>query len=170
MSVPPVPPPAPVAADASTALLAAQAAVLARDTQALLAALSAVQDSCAERIAHTAAVLTACSRCRALPASCSAFYCRDEAHPLPAAAYAMISDDLRSSGSRVHETVACPTCGTRYRYDTDYEYLVNGTEDEEFLNRLAVDELIAELRRQLQPTPRWREIAVTVQRLGFALE
>ena len=33
----------------------------------------------------------------------------------------------------------CPLCGTRYLYTTDYEYLTNGTEDEQTLRRLADD-------------------------------
>jgi len=34
----------------------------------------------------------------------------------------------------------CAACGTYYLYETDYEYLVNGSEDEEVLTRLKEEE------------------------------
>ena len=35
-----------------------------------------------------------------------------------------------------HHVKRCPLCGTYYQYDLTYEYLVNGSEDEETLKRL----------------------------------
>lgn len=63
---------------------------------------------------------------------------------LPAAAGQLtLVKDLRPAGSRTLHLKRCPQCGTYYLYRTDYEYLVNGTEDEEFLTRLT-DEQAAE--------------------------
>ena len=45
--------------------------------------------------------------------------------------------DLRPGSSRALQLRRCPQCGTYYLYRTDYEYLVNGSEDEEFLTRLS---------------------------------
>ena len=56
---------------------------------------------------------------------------------LPAAAGALqVVRDFRPYGTRKHQLCQCPRCGTYYLYRTDYEYLVNGSEDEEFLARL----------------------------------
>jgi len=154
---------------ARRALETARTAVQAEDVAALRAAVDALEASCAELIAATAATIAGCARCRALPPTAYAFYCGDTSEPLPVAAYEIIGEDARSSGSRVHVTVACPTCGTRYRYDTDYEYLVGGTEDEEHLTRLAVGELIGAVRQQLAHAPRWWALADAVDRLAMAL-
>lgn len=35
-----------------------------------------------------------------------------------------------------HHLLQCPECGTYYQYDYTYEYLVNGSEDEETITRL----------------------------------
>lgn len=45
--------------------------------------------------------------------------------------------DFRPNASRKLQIRRCPSCGTYYLYRTDYEYLVNGSEDEEFLTRLS---------------------------------
>ena len=50
-------------------------------------------------------------------------------------------EDRGSSGSREHKILRCPQCGTWYQYDTDYEFLVNGTEDEQTLRRMAPAEV-----------------------------
>lgn len=63
---------------------------------------------------------------------------------LPAAAgHLQVVLDLQPYGSRKLQLQQCPECGTYYLYRTDYEYLVNGSEDEEFLTRLT-DEQAAE--------------------------
>jgi hypothetical protein len=60
---------------------------------------------------------------------------------LPAAAGSLILvQDVGSRGSRELQLWQCPACSTYYLYRTDYEYLVNGTEDEQFLTRLAPDQ------------------------------
>ena len=56
---------------------------------------------------------------------------------LPAAAgFLIVLRDFAPNSSRKLQIRQCPGCGTYYRYKTDYEYLVNGSEDEEFLTRL----------------------------------
>ena len=56
---------------------------------------------------------------------------------LPAAAKKLVVvKDFKPYDSRKLQLKQCPECGTYYRYESDYEYLVNGTEDEEFLTRL----------------------------------
>jgi protein-arginine kinase activator protein McsA len=39
-------------------------------------------------------------------------------------------------GSRQKQLKRCPECKTYYFYRTDYEFLIGGSEDEEYLNRL----------------------------------
>jgi hypothetical protein len=48
--------------------------------------------------------------------------------------------DLSPEGSRRKILLACPECGTRYLYESDYTYLVNGSEDEQTLIRLTAEE------------------------------
>jgi len=60
----------------------------------------------------------------------------NDTHLPPAAARLVTVRDLIPSGSRALLLKRCPDCGTYYLYRTDYEYLVNGSEDEEFLTRL----------------------------------
>jgi len=61
---------------------------------------------------------------------------------LPAAvATLVLVRDLRPHGSRRLELQRCPLCNTHYLYRTDYEYLVNGSEDEQFLTRLSGDQV-----------------------------
>jgi hypothetical protein len=61
---------------------------------------------------------------------------------LPAAVGSLeVVSDLGQGGSRERTLMRCPVCGTRYLYTTDYEYLTNGTEDEQTLRRLADDEV-----------------------------
>ena len=47
--------------------------------------------------------------------------------------------DLRPGSDRKRQLLRCPLCGTEYRLETDYEYLANGTEDEQVLVRLPKD-------------------------------
>ncbi len=54
--------------------------------------------------------------------------------------------DYRPHDSRKQKLEQCKECGTYYLYETDYEYLVNGTEDEEFLTRLSPEEAEEYLR------------------------
>ena len=60
---------------------------------------------------------------------------------LPAAAGKLtIVKDLKPNSSRKLQVQQCPECGTYYLYRSDYEYLVNGSEDEEYLTRISVEE------------------------------
>ena len=67
---------------------------------------------------------------------------------LPAAArQLLVIVDLRPYGSRKLQLQQCPECGTYYLYTTDYEYLVNGSEDEEILMRLTQEQATEYLNR-----------------------
>jgi uncharacterized C2H2 Zn-finger protein len=69
---------------------------------------------------------------------------------LPAAASQLIVvKDLRPGSSRMLQLKQCPQCGSYYLYRTDYEYLVNGSEDEEFLTRLTVQQADEWLRQEI---------------------
>jgi hypothetical protein len=60
---------------------------------------------------------------------------------LPAAAGKLtVVKDLKPNSSRKLQVQQCPECGTYYLYRSDYEYLVNGSEDEEYLTRLSIEE------------------------------
>ena len=60
---------------------------------------------------------------------------------LPAAAgHLKVVRDFRPYSSRKLQLQQCPDCGTYYLYETDYEYLVNGSEDEESLMRLTLEQ------------------------------
>ena len=68
---------------------------------------------------------------------------------LPAASDALvIVRDFKPYSSRKLQLRRCPECGTYYLYSSDYEYLVNGSEDEETLERLT-----AERAAELLQTP-----------------
>jgi hypothetical protein len=45
--------------------------------------------------------------------------------------------DLGTDGSRLHRLLRCPECRRFFRYDTDYEFIVPGTEDSQVLRRLS---------------------------------
>ncbi|MHB1355567.1 MAG: hypothetical protein ACYCZF_06290 [Anaerolineae bacterium] len=67
---------------------------------------------------------------------------------LPAAADSLILiKDFSPYGSRRLQLERCPECGTHYLYRTDYEYLVNGSEDEQFLTRLSEETAAEYLNR-----------------------
>jgi hypothetical protein len=57
--------------------------------------------------------------------------------------------DFRPYGSRKLQLQQCPECGAYYLYRTDYEYLVNGSEDEEYLTRLAAAQATEYLRADM---------------------
>lgn len=60
---------------------------------------------------------------------------------LPAAAGRLVLvHDIQPYGSRELQLQQCPECGCYYLYRSDYEYLVNGSEDEEFLTRLSAEQ------------------------------
>jgi hypothetical protein len=65
----------------------------------------------------------------------------DEATYLPAASNRLeLVRDFKPGSSRARQLKRCPECGTYYLYTSDYEFLVNGTEDEDYLDRLTDDE------------------------------
>lgn len=67
---------------------------------------------------------------------------------LPAAsAYLLIVKDFKPYASRKLQLQQCPECQTYYLYQTDYEFLVNGSEDEQELTRLSDTEAIGYLER-----------------------
>src|SRR5262245_46978905 len=68
---------------------------------------------------------------------------------LPAAAGGLIVvKDFKPYSSRQLQLKRCPECGTYYLYQTDYEFLVNGSEDEESLTRLTEEQAAEYLNRQ----------------------
>ena len=60
---------------------------------------------------------------------------------LPESAYKLqMIADFNPNSSRAKCLKQCPECKTYYLYESDYEYLVNGTEDEQTLRRLTDEE------------------------------
>ena len=55
---------------------------------------------------------------------------------LPAVGQLDVARDFRPGSERKRQLLRCPRCGTAYLYETDYEYLAPGTEDEQHLTRL----------------------------------
>ena len=59
---------------------------------------------------------------------------------LPDAASSLVTvRELKSESSRSLIQKQCPQCSTYYLYETDYEYLSNGSEDEQTLTRISED-------------------------------
>jgi hypothetical protein len=71
----------------------------------------------------------------------------DDTHLPGAAGSLKVVRDFQPYGSRKLQLQQCPECGTYYLYRTDYEFLVNGSEDEEFLTRLTDNEAAEYLER-----------------------
>ena len=68
---------------------------------------------------------------------------------LPAASGDLIVvKDFKPYSSRKLQLKRCPQCDTYYLYQTDYEFLVNGSEDEENLTRLTEEQAAEYLNRQ----------------------
>jgi hypothetical protein len=60
---------------------------------------------------------------------------------LPSAtAQLILMKDFDPYSSRKKQLWQCSICATYYFYRTDYEYLVNGSEDEEILSRLSAQQ------------------------------
>lgn len=67
---------------------------------------------------------------------------------LPAATHQLeVIKDFKPYDSRKLQLWQCPDCKTYYLYRTDYEFLVGGTEDEEFLTRLTEAAAVEYLQR-----------------------
>jgi len=95
-----------------------------------------------------------CSICSQLAAeeSASQKYGWEEHNTyLPDAANSLIVvKDFKPHSSRKLQLQQCPECQTFYLYKTDYEYLVNGSEDEEYLTRLSDEQANTYLNAQDQ--------------------
>lgn len=48
---------------------------------------------------------------------------------------------VKAENCRVARLLECPQCGTYYLYRSDYEFLVSGTEDEQWLERLKPEDI-----------------------------
>ncbi len=60
---------------------------------------------------------------------------------LPAAAGQLaLVRDFKPHSSRALQLRVCPECQTYYLYESDYEYLANGSEDDQTLTRLTADQ------------------------------
>ena len=85
-----------------------------------------------------------CSICSQLSSEESAFqkYGWEENNSyLPSAAnHLIVIKDFKPHSSRKLQLQQCPDCQTYYLYRTDFEFLVNGSEDEEYLTRLTADQ------------------------------
>lgn len=65
----------------------------------------------------------------------------DQTQPMePAASRLEPAESIEGYDKERHHVKRCPLCGTYYQYDLTYEYLVNGSEDEETLKRLTPTE------------------------------
>ena len=60
---------------------------------------------------------------------------------LPEAASQLVTvRDLKPDSARQSLLLRCPECGTYYLYQSDYEYLAGGSEDDQTLTRLRTEE------------------------------
>jgi hypothetical protein len=82
-----------------------------------------------------------CSRLADVETSFSKYGWEEMTRALPAEAWQLEpAEPIDTERAQNHHIKRCPICGTLYRYDWSYEYLVNGSEDEEALARLAPSE------------------------------
>ena len=89
---------------------------------------------------------TICSQLGESQAARQKFGWEENGTHLPAAAADLVLvRDLQPGSSRELQLLQCPLCGTYYLYETDYEYLVNGSEDDQTLRRLTSAEAAAYL-------------------------
>jgi hypothetical protein len=90
--------------------------------------------------ANQAAPFSDCSICSSLAdyESADQKYGHAEGNTyLPAAANSLqVVRDFKPNDSRKLQLQQCPECATYYLYRSDYEFFVNGSEDEEELTRL----------------------------------
>jgi len=94
-----------------------------------------------------------CSICKTIPDSCYAYWKGGvlETQPLPNSESKLKvvgAPIYNDSTSHSHSVIKrCPECGTCYRWDYEYEYLVNGSEDEITLTRLTEKEAKREVKK-----------------------
>lgn len=72
---------------------------------------------------------------------------QDDTYLPPAAGKLNTVRDFKPYSSRKLQLRQCPECSTYYLYETDYEFLVGGSEDEEFLTRLTAEQAQEYLNR-----------------------
>ena len=78
-----------------------------------------------------------CSQLSESQSSFSKYGWDDSTRALPAAAGRLVSTGFIAPYDREENHLErCPVCGIFYHYRSSYEYLVNGSEDEEILTRL----------------------------------
>ena len=84
--------------------------------------------------------ISECEICRELRDVETSYYkwgWDEQDRPLPPAAARLVPvEEVDSYEKERHHLKRCPLCGTLYQYDWTYEYLSNGSEDEERLVRL----------------------------------
>jgi hypothetical protein len=104
--------------------------------------------------AHPDAPLDPCSVCSQLGDEEYAFqkygWEEDNTYLPEASASLVLIKDFRPYDSRKCQLQQCPECGAYYLYQTDYEYLVNGSEDKEFLTRLTPEQAATYLDRPVR--------------------
>lgn len=94
-----------------------------------------------------------CSICRTIPDKSDAFWKGGElqGNPLPpseAKLEVVGAPFYDASTSYTHSCIKrCPECGTCYIWEIEYEYLVNGSEDEIILTRLSESDAKKEIDR-----------------------
>lgn len=91
-----------------------------------------------------------CGICSQLSDKESAYqkYGGDNNTTLPSAsAKLVVVKDFKPHSERKLQLQRCPECGAFYLYETDYEYLVNGSEDEQDLTRLTDSEAVEYLKK-----------------------
>jgi len=59
--------------------------------------------------------------------------------------------DLNPKRNPTLELVQCPECQTYYTYQTEYEYLAFGSEDEQILSRLTTEQALKYLDEKQGP-------------------
>jgi hypothetical protein len=80
---------------------------------------------------------TICSRLQDVETSFTKYGWEEQDRPLPPEAGLLEPvEALDTYDKERHHVRRCPLCGMLYQYDWTYEYLVNGSEDEETLTRL----------------------------------
>ena len=92
-------------------------------------------------------ICSICSRLRDTETSFIKYGWDEGSFTLPEAAGKLIAAESTGSTEReYHHIRRCPECGCYYTYDSNHEYLINGTEDEETLKRITDDEALNIIR------------------------
>lgn len=62
---------------------------------------------------------------------------KNDTHLPTAAGNLVLVRDLRPDSNRKQQLLQCPECSQYYLYESDYEYFINGSEEEQTLTRLS---------------------------------